>query len=145
MTRPASPPTRRALLRLASGLGLLAALPATPLAATPDGPGLAQRLAGIFRHRDSAARIGARYLAQHPGEADIGRLVSRILPDPDQRRQAERSDPPDVHGLLRQRIAADFATARTACVEGWILSETEARLMALAHLSAAASQAGAGA
>lgn len=120
--------TRRATLRAAVLGSLLAALgwrPA-PAAANP-----VTRLTAIFRHRDSAVRLGEAYLAAHPEEADPGHLTHRTLT------ALGDVSPPDAD--LRPRLAAacrrDFAEGRTVQLDGWILAETELRACALVALS----------
>ena len=102
----------------------------TPRRAGAQGP--AARLVGIFRHQESARAVGRAYLRLAPEEADPARLLALIHPG-DAAALAEAE--------LRRAVAArqreDFACRRTVLLDGWVLSRTEARLCALAELTAA--------
>lgn len=125
---------RRDMLLALAGGALLAAV--APRAARPR---IAAETRGVFpatlfRHPDSARRIGRAYLAERPAEADADRLRMLIAQDV----------PGLVHAgiapaALRRAVAArqhrDFAERRTVLVRGWLLSQTEARLCALATLT----------
>lgn len=99
-----------------SGLlgGLLLALSRRRAAADDAG------LGSLFTQAGSARTIGAAYLRAYPDAA----LTARSWP---------------VASLARADVAArvsnDFANGRVVMVEGWMLSQTEARLCALAQLS----------
>lgn len=123
-------------------LGLTLAAPAV-VAMSALAPGRADAtddpmvnsLVGLFAHRDSAARLGRRYLQAFPREGDRSWLVARILDDG----SAPAASPAMfASDELRRRIARrrreDFTQSETVQVEGWILSRTEARLCALAAL-----------
>lgn len=75
-----------------------------------------------------AEEIGESYLEGHPEEADQDYLANAIQRRCDQRKAKKRCG-------LDSQIRMDFASDRTVCVDGWILSRTEARLCALALLS----------
>lgn len=115
--------TRRALL--ASGLSLCGLAPAVRLEPLPEST-LASAAVRLAR---DAAEVGRRYLAQHRAEADREVLVDLV---------GERLDP--SAGRLPEQIAAsiraDFRDGGVVFVDGWLLSHTEARLCALAHLAA---------
>ena len=97
--------------------GGLAACLATP-AAKPE-----PALLSLFRDKQAAARLGRAYLEGRPS-ADLASLEWPSLP---------------AGGALRRRVArqirADFAAGRVVCVQGWLLSETEARICAMAALA----------
>jgi hypothetical protein len=112
---------RRALIGGMATLGAAALLPWPATAAVTD----PTDLLSVLSDPRGAARIGASYLALHPGEADAAALSARLLDETGPGAPADR---------LRRRIAADYAARRTVSVDGWILSATEARLTALAHL-----------
>ncbi len=90
----------------------------------------------FFRHPESAAVIGREYLKDRPGESDarvLGELISISsggTPD-----RTCRADPDDIRRRLRRRVRLDFEEGRVVKVRGWILSETEARLCALAAIT----------
>lgn len=85
------------------------------------------RLLGLLSEREPARRLGRAYLQsldERPSAAALAGAIWRGMPE---------------GGSLRAGIAAlirdDFAQRRTECVDGWLLSRTEARLCALAALS----------
>lgn len=95
------------------------------------------RLLAVLARRDSAAVVGRAYLAGYPTEADRDRLAARL----DQALRCQDCDPArarvdQLRAALARQIRADFAAARVVRVDGWVLSETEARLCGLAALSA---------
>jgi hypothetical protein len=107
------------------------------LPAAGDRPAAA-RLLALLGRPDSAAVVGRAYLASHPAEADRDRLAVRL----DQAVRCQGCDPArartgQLRAALAGQIRADFAAARVVMVDGWVLSETEARLCGLAALSAA--------
>ena len=92
----------------------------------------------VLGRPDSAAVVGRAYLAGHPAEADRDRLAARL----DQALRCQGCDPAraptdQLRTALAGQIRADFAAAQVVTVDGWVLSETEARLCGLAALSAA--------
>jgi hypothetical protein len=98
----------------------------------------AARLLAVLARPDSAAVVGRAYLARYPAEADRDRLAARL----DQALRCQDCDPArartdQLRAALAGRTRADFAAARVVVVDGWVLSETEARLCGLAALSAA--------
>jgi hypothetical protein len=119
--------TRRRLLAL---LGAAAAATGMPAAAPARGDPRAGALLGLTRHPASAARVGAAYLATRPAEADTARLVEALWPDPD-----PGDDPAALARAFAARMRDDFTQGRTARVEGWVLSASEARLCALHALA----------
>ena len=109
---------RRTLLAVALAL-------AVPFRRSAAEGALPARLAGLFRHPDSARAVGAAYLRQNPDEADAERLAALLGPD------LGESEGPALASRLAARQRADFTTGRTVVVEGWVLSLTEARICAL--------------
>jgi hypothetical protein len=73
--------------------------------------------------------VGEAYLRERPGDRGAA-VLARLL----RRRAAWREplDSPDVPGVLAAESRADFRAGRTVHVDGWVLSETEARAAALA-------------
>jgi len=97
----------------------------------------AARLLAVLGRPDSAAAVGRAYLASHPAAADRDGLAARL----DQAVRCQNCDPArartdQLRAALAGQIRADFAAARVVMVEGWVLSESEARLCGLAALSA---------
>ena len=83
-------------------------------------------LLALFTDRERARRLGRAYLAglgELPSAAALADTIWRDLP---------------AGGSMRAQVAAlvrdDFAEGRLECVEGWLLSRTEARLCGLAAL-----------
>jgi hypothetical protein len=138
----ASSPGRRRFLGLAAGAAALAVFPAaTGARAGPaaDELALARRLVGLFAAPGSAAEVGRRYLRAAPQEASVRRLVAAIAAGSGDGagERAGRLDalgPAALRAELAGRIRADFAVGRLVRLDGWMLSATETRLMALAAL-----------
>ncbi len=84
------------------------------------------RLAGLVS--SSVHKVGRSWLNKHPEEWDRAALTQHILGD-------KVPDEQLGEGLMAQ-ITADYAQGRTASVQGWVISETAARLCALAALTA---------
>jgi hypothetical protein len=112
---------------------LAASVPDTTAAAAA-----ADCLRALVPAPDSARLIGRAYLAGCPNEVgDDARLARLILADPGGPESASRADAPmpaDTRSLretIATRVREDFRHGRTATVDGWILSRTEARLCAL--------------
>jgi hypothetical protein len=130
--------TRRAVLTMAAIATLLSSRPGLAAAnrGLPRSLRLrASRLTGIFSRRQSARAVGRAYLRVAPGEADPQILMGAITgTTPDLHRVLDHGDDADLGAALRNRIRRDFADGRTVSVEGWLLSQTEARLCALAEL-----------
>lgn len=128
---------RRLILRLAASTAIVAAAPAVwarpARAAAGCGADLASRLAALIPHADSAARIGERYLASAPAEADPSLLVSSILGQHGHEATADAV----LRRVVGERRQRDFIDGNTVSVDGWVLSRTEARLCALVALQAA--------
>lgn len=130
--------TRRALLAMAA---IVAVLPGRPaLAADRLGwrrsvRSRADRLTGIFGQKRSARAIGRAYLRHAPEAADPEFLIDAICgTDANLHRLAGHGDEISLEAALRDRIRQDFADGRTVRVDGWMLSQTEASLCALAEL-----------
>jgi hypothetical protein len=86
-------------------------------------------------HRRSAARLGAAYLRSAPDEYDVDRLLGvLIIPDSGIEKLINAGRREVVKTTFRRRIAADFERGDVAEVDGWVLSLTEVRLAALAHV-----------
>ena len=127
--------TRRDFLRLLASLGMvLATRQLGVLSALGRAGGresLGARLLRLFRSPASAAAIGRAYLQKSPREADEPRLL-RLLCSPGHRWQTANTR--QLRLLIRQQQVEDFKQGRLVRVDGWMLSETEARLCALAAL-----------
>jgi len=131
-------PTRRTLLKvLVLGLASVGLIgPACTLMAW-CGRGrdpLVTKLTMLFVHRASAVVVGREYLARVPGEADPAVLVERLVAAEADRRTLDQADRETLAAWIREKQHEDFELGHTVKVNGWILSETEARLCALAAL-----------
>jgi hypothetical protein len=126
---------RREFLEAVAAAGVAAFAGAAALALPGCGreDPLEPALRGFFAaHREAAREVGREVLALDP-DAEPGVLVERVA----RRRGAElralaRSDPESLADLLRAQHRADLAEGRVVAVRGWLLSETEAWLLALA-------------
>jgi hypothetical protein len=94
---------------------------------------LADKVTGLFHHREHAKAIGLCYLQQHPDKANIDLLIADAGIDGHPYR-GDRS-----LSLLKTLVDAsqsrDFIEGRTVMLNNWILSRTEVSLCALAALS----------
>jgi hypothetical protein len=102
------------------------------------GAAVADRLVTVLGRPASAAVVGRAYLADHPAEADRDWLAAQLGADLRcQDCDPARSDTARLRAALARQLRADFAQRRVVRVDGWVLSVTEARLCALAALTAA--------
>ena len=131
---------RQVVIALGAWIAFLTARPHGAWAWLRDAPrpDAAERLLSALGRPESAAVVGRRYLAGHPGEADRRRLAESL--DLDLRRQdcdPAQADPARLRAGITRQVRADFAHGRVVRVDGWVLSVTEARLCALAALTPA--------
>jgi GAF domain-containing protein len=92
-------------------------------------------LANFFVHKESAKVIGRAYLQRVPEESEVSRLVAGICSlQVEQHTECAKAAPKRYRDLLLQQQQQDFEHGRVVSVAGWILSQTEARLCALATL-----------
>lgn len=91
-------------------------------------------LGALVGRRESAERVGRRYLAMLPADADRSQLL-KTSPALDRALRAARRNPEVAARLLRQGIDDDFRRANTVVVDGWVLALTEAHLCAIIALS----------
>jgi hypothetical protein len=75
--------------------------------------------ASLFADPAAARAIGAAYLRAYPNDVLRGVHGAARLPRPE----------------IAARVRDDFATGRVAMVNGWMLSQTEARLCAMVYLA----------
>jgi hypothetical protein len=117
----------------AAGVAALAGAGALALPGCGREDPLEAALRGFFADPGAAREVGREVLALDPDAATAEVLVERVA----RRRGAELrglagSDPEALAELLRAQHRADFAEDRVVVVRGWVLSETEAWLLALA-------------
>jgi hypothetical protein len=103
----------------------------TTWSATDQDFALASKLTCVLKDRSSAQMIGMLYLKTTPDETNIKQLLSRIRhTDPELEIHAQNN-----HTALYKRIkylqCKDFCEEHVVNIDGWILSQTEARLCAL--------------
>lgn len=91
----------------------------------------ASRLLTVFRRRKSAMIVGRKYLERHPRETDPDLLVKLIAGDPLRPLPTDEDDRRALARWLQLRFREDFIQGLTVRVEGWLLSQTEARLCAM--------------
>lgn len=77
-----------------------------------------------------AAELGEIYLKGHPEERDADRLVSLLLPDAPAK--LKRSE---AMRRLKEASAREYAADEIVTLDGWMLSRTEARVLALAAVA----------
>jgi hypothetical protein len=98
-------------------------------------PWLSVKLASVFYNRKSATVIGLEYLRSTPDEAAVRRLTDLICSRWQGRYDdIAHADTARIKELLLRQQREDFDQGRIVNVQGWILSETEARLCALTAL-----------
>lgn len=128
--------TRRGFLRFLLVLGAVGSV--TPLRALA-GPGrtdvtslLALKLRRQLNNKHSAKVIGREYLTQIPDEASVEKLVALICKRGENYSGLLQADDASLRKMIQDRQRDDFANGRTVRIKGWILSQTEVRLYALA-------------
>ena len=90
------------------------------------------RLVDEIGESDDVRGLGLAYLHRHPDQADVDILRAALAPSLGQPALFFGSDPPET--ALRDAIANDFWAGRTVELDGWVFSQTELRLSALAAL-----------
>src|SRR4029453_788322 len=116
--------------------GMITALIGGPTIALPGPARVAPGpdLGALVRRRESAERVGRRYLAMLPADTDRSQLL-KTSPALDRALRATRREPEVAARLLRQGIDDGFRRTDTVVVDGWVLALTEARLCAIIALS----------
>lgn len=132
MTRGIS--RRRALVALlalgttGTGAGLWFLADRVPGSRRPEDPRVTAALDWLT-DRSAARRAGRRVLEQLPKSTDADALMSEMLSHP--RWDGDRP----IAELFAEQIREDFSQRRVMRIEGWVLAETEAKLLALAQLA----------
>ena len=93
---------------------------------------LSTKLADFFYDKESAKAVGLEYLRTVPMEGNTGKLTQLICSS--HHEELARAGRTKLKGILLRQQREDFKAGRIVCVQGWILSETEARLCALTAL-----------
>jgi hypothetical protein len=113
----------------------MAALACTPFFSSQCAD-IVGKLSGYYTNIEDAARIGLKYLSARPEEASIATIVELICPsDSEAFAQLMGADENGAREVVAKWQRDDFRYGRIANVSGWQLSETEARLCALAALT----------
>jgi hypothetical protein len=124
--------SRRDFCHVLAGLILFGLGRPGPTASDP----LARRLGRFFADPLSASMVGSEYLRSRPDEADGPRLVDMICSGSAERRaELAGADDEALRRFVVSQQRRDFEDGRVVKVRGWILSETECRLCALAAVS----------
>jgi hypothetical protein len=91
-------------------------------------------LISVFSDRRRVRALGTAYAkAATGGSLSPARLTRAILGATPMSRVAKMSTAA-IQQMITERIRLDFSDNNTVCVQGWILSKTEARLYALAAM-----------
>jgi hypothetical protein len=129
--------SRRTFLIAATGLGVSLAWrsagswPFLPASSSPS-----QRLAGLLTHTESARIVGLEYLRAVPAEGSRAMLTTRIAARlPGGLETVETASDRRLRELLLRATLTDFEHERTVVLDGWVLSQAEARLCALAAMA----------
>lgn len=133
------PFSRRNFMRLlvATGLGNgFSSYTSGAIADSPEGAlsPLSNRLNGLLAAKESARVVGRRYLQLFPHEADTHRLTQLICRSERRYERLARVDTSALHDILARQQRLDFRNRRIVTIDGWTLSETEARLCAISAL-----------
>ncbi len=133
---------RRDLLLGAGAAGLLGACPAIARQSSSAAGTDASRTAFLRACREFWARcdgarvIGETYWRTSGNRPDRAALLARLVADVAAARLPARPvvTPEAFRALIASRVRADFSAGRVTRLGGWLLSETEVRLCALAAL-----------
>ena len=96
-------------------------------------PAIPLMLSG-FCDEATLCELGRKYLAQVPGEDSAKILLSRLAAD-GSRHGADEPDENEGPSEAASQAEQDFRTKKILIIDGWIISETEARQCALLALS----------
>jgi hypothetical protein len=135
---PALATRREFLLTLMCG-PLLAGLLGACSVPRRSAAGLAQEsgwLTQLFRDRDAVARFGNAYLQAHPAERRADAL-SAAIHEALLRRQPgalDAADPATAFRTLDAVVRDEYRRGQVTSVDGWLLSQTEARVYAVVAL-----------
>jgi len=78
--------------------------------------------------------VGRRYLTQVPAEGSVKVLLSRLAAEGG-RRGSDAADENEEISDAASQAEQDFRTMKILMIDGWVISETEARQCALLALS----------
>ena len=126
---------RRNFIRFCACLGissLFSSAAADPKCCLGLPDGMVCKLLGVLSNRFSAGEIGLAYLARAKVSKNPVVIADSIFHDVTRTKGATFAQDSEIGVLLRARVREDFGQGRTIRVGGWVLSETEVRLCALA-------------
>jgi hypothetical protein len=127
---------RRSFLRMLFLLGLWVPTRSQHAFVATDGSHadlLSAKLLTVFHDQESARAVGLEYLRLRSVKTDAQELIKQICASWNEP-QIAHATTETIKALLQNRQRDDFEKDRIVKVRGWILSETEARLCALAAL-----------
>lgn len=89
----------------------------------------------------AASWLGQHYIAEHPDDQDVNRLVDKLVAALNARQGQLPTDSLALRQALIDLIQREYIDAPLRSVGGWLLAPSEARLYALAALSGNSQQA----
>jgi hypothetical protein len=97
---------------------------------------MTDRLLGMFTHRSSAAAIGAAYLTSRSDAPDEEGLIGEFLhTDFVSATALNEMTASELRRHVQERVARDFRSGHVTHVNGWVLSDSEVLLYALAAVT----------
>jgi hypothetical protein len=90
----------------------------------------------FFHHVSEARDIGHYYLEVYPDEAVTEKMQRQVEDSLGEVPSDVISDEGKFRHFVQEKIRSDFKQGKTVTLDGWVLSETEARLCALLALRA---------
>ena len=97
---------------------------------------LSNRLLSVITDKQSASKIGSEYLKRSLSERNAEKITDEIFhANQILKSRMMKISTEELKEIISKIISSDFQNSRVVSINGWVLSETEARLYALAHLS----------
>ena len=97
-----------------------------------DTRSLPDALVDTLTEQSSAESIGRAYLGNTQESVNIETLIEGILGTRELVAEFEAADMDTRRRIIQTEVQKDFSQGRTVAVDGWLLSETEVMLCALA-------------
>ena len=89
-----------------------------------------------FIEPSSVVKLGSVYLHKYPHERNLNTLVNAIISENTELEYVINNDKPfNIKEALKHQIKKEFEYGRVVNIDGWILSQTEARLSALTNFA----------
>jgi len=94
-------------------------------------------LISAFSNKKSLKHIGREYIKQLPASSSTSELVESILYSSSETvfHDSMLLNKKVLRKFIQDKVKEDFKQGRTISVQGWVLSQTEARLCGLAYLT----------